>query len=134
MRSLVRRWLRRTPEAPAPEVVDCTEFDAVIDLGPRDMPAGADPAAAVRAVRAAVSAMPGAKWINVGRHDGSIPAGLPWMRVFPTGSSVVPDGPGWDQVRADVAEAVRHIDAAYEQRDQKPPVATGTEHIGSDEL
>ena len=36
-------------------------------------------------------------------------------------------------VTDDVAEAVRHIDAAYEQRDQKPPVATGTEHIGSDE-
>jgi hypothetical protein len=36
-------------------------------------------------------------------------------------------------VTDDVAEAVRHIDAAYEQRDQKPPVATGSEHIGSDE-
>ena len=36
-------------------------------------------------------------------------------------------------VTDDVAEAVRLIDAAYEQRDQKPPVATGTEHIGSDD-
>jgi hypothetical protein len=36
-------------------------------------------------------------------------------------------------VTDDVAEAVRHIDAAYAQRDQKPPVATGEEHIGSDE-
>jgi hypothetical protein len=36
-------------------------------------------------------------------------------------------------VTDDVAEAVRHIDAAYEQRDEKPPVATGSEHIGSDE-
>ncbi len=36
-------------------------------------------------------------------------------------------------VTDDVAEAVRHIDAAYEQREQKPPVATGSEHIGSDE-
>ena len=36
-------------------------------------------------------------------------------------------------VTDDVDEAVRHIDAAYEQRDHKPPVATGSEHIGSDE-
>ena len=36
-------------------------------------------------------------------------------------------------VTDDVAEAVRHIDAAYQRRDHKPPVATGTEHIGSDE-
>ncbi len=36
-------------------------------------------------------------------------------------------------VTDDVAEAVRHIDAAYEEREDKPPVATGTEHIGSDE-
>ena len=36
-------------------------------------------------------------------------------------------------VTDDVAEAVRHIDAAYEQRDEKPPIATGSEHIGSDE-
>ena len=37
-------------------------------------------------------------------------------------------------VTDDVDEAVRHIDAAYERRDHKPPVATGSEHIGSDEL
>jgi uncharacterized protein (TIGR00730 family) len=36
-------------------------------------------------------------------------------------------------VTDDVAEAVRHIDAAYEERDDKPPVATGTEHIGGDD-
>jgi uncharacterized protein (TIGR00730 family) len=36
-------------------------------------------------------------------------------------------------VTDDVAEAVRIIDAAYEQRGEKPPVATGSEHIGSDE-
>ena len=35
-------------------------------------------------------------------------------------------------VTDDVAEAVRHIDAAYERRAEKPPVATGEEHIGSD--
>lgn len=35
-------------------------------------------------------------------------------------------------VTDDVAEAVRHIDAAYERRAEKPPVATGDEHIGSD--
>ena len=36
-------------------------------------------------------------------------------------------------VTDDVAEAVRLIDAAYEQRDEKPPVATGHEHIGGDD-
>jgi hypothetical protein len=36
-------------------------------------------------------------------------------------------------VTDDVSEAVRLIDAAYALRDQKPPVATGAEHIGSDE-
>ncbi len=36
-------------------------------------------------------------------------------------------------VTDDVAEAVRHIDAAYEERADKPPVATGDEHIGSAE-
>ena len=97
---------------PVADTVACTEFDAVIDLGPRDMPPGADPAAAVRAVRAAVSAIPGAQWINVGRHDGSIPAGLPWMRVFPAGSSIVPDGPGWDRLRAQVAKLVQETLAA----------------------
>ena len=35
-------------------------------------------------------------------------------------------------VTDDVAEAVRLIDAAYERRAEKPPVATGDEHIGSD--
>ena len=36
-------------------------------------------------------------------------------------------------VTDDVAEAVRHIDAAYEARTDKPPVATGDEHIGADD-
>ena len=36
-------------------------------------------------------------------------------------------------VTDDVDEAVRHIDAAYEERTDKPPVATGGEHIGSDD-
>ena len=36
-------------------------------------------------------------------------------------------------VTDDVDEALRHIDAAYEEREDKPPVATGAEHIGSDE-
>jgi uncharacterized protein (TIGR00730 family) len=36
-------------------------------------------------------------------------------------------------VTDDIAEAVRHIDAAYERRSEKPPVATGSEHIGADE-
>ena len=36
-------------------------------------------------------------------------------------------------VTDDVAEAVRLIDAAYEARSDKPPVATGDEHIGADE-
>ena len=36
-------------------------------------------------------------------------------------------------VTDDVAEAVRRIDEAYEQRDDKPPVATGHEHPGADD-
>ena len=36
-------------------------------------------------------------------------------------------------VTDDVKEAVRHIDAAYELRVDKPPVATGDEHPGADD-
>jgi uncharacterized protein (TIGR00730 family) len=36
-------------------------------------------------------------------------------------------------VTDDVAEAVHLIDAAYEARGDKPPVATGDEHVGADE-
>jgi uncharacterized protein (TIGR00730 family) len=36
-------------------------------------------------------------------------------------------------VTDEVSEAVRLIDEAYERRAEKPPVATGSEHIGSDE-
>ena len=36
-------------------------------------------------------------------------------------------------VTDDVVEAVRLIDAAYEARSDKPPVATGDEHLGADE-
>ncbi len=35
-------------------------------------------------------------------------------------------------VTDDVAEAVRHIERAYDERVDKPPVATGDEHIGAE--
>lgn len=105
MPGVLRRWLGESAAAaPPPEVI---EFDALIDLRPADVPPGMDPAAAVRAVKAAVSAMPGAHFVNVGRHDGSVGGAAAAIRVRPPGNGTLPDGPAWKQLRLQVAAVVK---------------------------
>ena len=59
---------------------------------------------------------------------------LDWMRGTLAARGLIADADlELFLVTDDVAEAVRYIDAAYEERDDKPPVATGAEHIGSDD-
>jgi uncharacterized protein (TIGR00730 family) len=59
---------------------------------------------------------------------------LDWLRGTLAGQGYISPG-DLDLVTLtdDVAEAVRIIDAAYEARQDKPPVATGDEHLGDGE-
>ena len=50
-------------------VFHMAEFDACIDVGPYNMPAGYDPEAAIQTMRHAVEAIPGARWISVEHHE-----------------------------------------------------------------
>ncbi len=123
---LLRRWFARpTPAVPEPVLTEIAGFDAIIDLGPRELPAGVDPAAAVRAVKAAVSAMPGANWINIGRHDGTVPGGAAWVRVFAPGSSASVQGADWVALRAHVSAVVR---TALKDAPVAKPVPAGPDY------
>ncbi len=80
----LRRWLtsRATPPAPAGSVVG---FDAVISVGPYNLPPGIAPGRAVAAIKQAVQAMPGACWIDVEHY--AVGSGDGAVEVFPSGTS-----------------------------------------------
>ena len=60
------------------------EFDACIDLTQHNTPTGIAGADAVRRVREAVEALPGAAWISV-EWCGPAPPSLSWLRLFRRG-------------------------------------------------
>lgn len=82
------------------------EFDACIDLGRHNLPAGRDPKQAVAAVLRAVEAIPGAAWIDVQHFAAGLPD-PPWLVVYQRGRRVVPDTEQWRQLTARVETAVR---------------------------
>ena len=103
----VWRWFAKPEPAP---IETGFPFDAVIDLGPGDVRPGQTDAA-LRAVRAAVGALPGAAWVNAGRHDGLGAQGV-WVRVCPPGGSTAPDTPSWAALKQRVgAVAQAALDA-----------------------
>ena len=75
------RWFGRAPPpeaAPAPP----PGFDAVISVGPYNLPDGVAPGPAIVAIRQAVNALPGAAWISIEHHpEGS---GTGAVQVTPT--------------------------------------------------
>ena len=103
------RWLSAPP---APEPIETGFlFDAMIDLGPGDVRPGQN-AAAMRAVREAVAAIPGAAWVNAGRHDGLGAIKGIWVRVVPPGGGTTPDTPSWAALKQRVqAVAQAALDA-----------------------
>ncbi len=75
--------------------VSTPPFDALVAIGPYNLPRGADPAAAVLAVETAVLGCPGADWASVEHHDVPLDPDAPWLDVLPAGSSRKPDGDEW---------------------------------------
>lgn len=95
------------PFAPEPFAPEPFAFDALIALAPDMLPPGVSRADAVRAVRAAVQAMPGAGWIGVEYHGVPSGLGLRWVEVFPPDSGLPLKGERWDALRAAVERAAR---------------------------
>ncbi len=92
-----RRWIGRG--GGHAEVPDAPAFDALVDLDIGGLPPGADRAAAVTAVVAAIAALPGAAWISVELHRQAAPA---TAQVFPAGTSDRPGGEAWQSLRSQV--------------------------------
>lgn len=105
------------PPAPAPFSPEPFAFDALIALAPDMLPPGSSRADAVRAVRAAVQAMPGAGWVGVEYHGVPSGLGLRWVEVLPPDSGLPLKGERWDALRATVERAARAALAAL------PPAA-----------
>ena len=95
------------PLAPGPLAPEPFAFDALVALAPDMLPPGASRAEAVRAVRAAVQAMPGAGWVGVEYHGVPSGLGLRWVEVFPPDSGLALKGERWDALRAAVEGVAR---------------------------
>jgi DNA repair protein RadC len=103
-------WLKRRqpdPLAASPPAPKLLTFDAVISVGPYNLPPGLSPNRAIAAIRQAVQAMPGAGWISVEHHpvgtaDGSI-------EVFPADSCANRSEALRLQVEAVVSAAIASI-------------------------
>jgi DNA repair protein RadC len=102
-------WLkRRQPDPPAasPPAPPLT-FDAVISVGPYNLPQGLSPNRAIAVIRQAVQAMPGAGWISVEHHPVGTADGS--TEVFPAGSCANGSEDLRLQVEAVVSAAIASI-------------------------
>jgi hypothetical protein len=80
-------------------------WDASIDIGSAHLEPGCPaPGEAVQRVRQAVERMPGAGSISVA-WCGAVPA-KGWLRVYPRGHYLEPEGPEWECVRRQVQRIV----------------------------
>ena len=83
------------------------EFDACIDLTGHNTPAGIAGEEAVRRVRAAVEALPGAAWVSVEWCEPS-PSSLIWLRLFRRGDARERTGePAFQELRERITRLVR---------------------------
>ena len=80
------------------------EFDVSVDLVAGHLPQGLAPTDAVRRVRAAVEALPGAMWVSV-EWCGDAPA-IRWLRLYRRGRGEEMKGDPWDRLRNEVKVAV----------------------------
>lgn len=80
-------------------------FDATVDLGPRDIRDPNDAGPAMASVRRAIRAMPGARAVSVGRHDGLGATQGVWVRVGPPGG-MTPKTAVWTALRQKVEAEV----------------------------
>jgi hypothetical protein len=84
------------------------DWDCSIDLVSAHLePGSAAPGDAVERVRAAVERLPGAGWISVA-WCGPLPASR-WLRVYPRGMSMEPEGDEWTAIRDRVAATVSRV-------------------------
>ncbi len=86
------------------------EFDASIDLVASQVPDWLPPEDAVRRVREAVEALPGAGWVSV-EWCGNAPH-VRWIRLYRPGHGAVMEGPPWDHLQARIEAVVGHAIAA----------------------
>ena len=100
----LRRWFSGAPPAAPASPSVATAFDAVISVGPYNLPPGIAPSRAVAAIRQAVQAMPGACWISVEHHGAGSGDGA--VEVFPAGTSRPSDDTLRRRVEAAVLAAV----------------------------
>ncbi len=82
-------------------------FDAIISVGPYNLPQGIPPTQAVAAIEQAVQALPGAAWIVVAHHP--IGSGAGAVQVFPTGCGELAGAGLHSLVEQAVADAVRRL-------------------------
>ncbi len=90
------------PPEPPPHL---ESFDAIISVGPYNLPRGILPDQAVATVKQAVEALPGAVWIAVAHHPAGSGEGA--VQVFPTGSSARASGDLHSRVEQAMAGAIK---------------------------
>ena len=80
------------------------EFDALIDLVDTHLPIGMEPDQAVRRVRDAVKALPGARYVSVIWHGNTPP--LQRLTLYRQGFAQAMTGGSWDDLRADIERVI----------------------------
>ena len=104
----------RPRSAADPAATASPRFDAVISVGPYNLPPGISPARAIAATRQAVQALPGAGWISVEHHPhGTLQDAI---EIFP----VDPNGPGAADIHDRVARATAQALNALAPRPEAP--------------
>lgn len=81
-------------------------FDCSIDLTMHTVPSTVPPDQAIRRVRKAIEALPGAGWISV-TWCGDAPPELPWLRLYQPGEGGEQTGNEWDALATDIRAATR---------------------------
>ena len=106
-------WWRGRQPPPAPPAPLPIGFDALVSVGPYNLPAGVAPAQGIVALREALNALPGAGWISVEHHPGG--SGADAVAVTPA------DGGDGAEATARVSAAVARVLAGLAPRPQAAP-------------
>ena len=108
------RWLRPAPPRELPPVPPQASpphpaFDAVVTIGPHNLPFGVPPGQGIAAVKQAVEAVDGAAWVSVEHHP--LGAAASAVKVFAAGSHNPGSTAARLLVEAAVAAAMRALAA-----------------------